>query len=170
MRIPAGLTYRQAHENGWQVRRGEQGTQVEFWQFPDRAGKPGSEAKPEPMRLIHLPSIHLSAKCCIDPSFERRQKVISVDRSTSNTREGFQVTSGHFNLPNDTTALDPKRAVTMLQSVRQPSIVDCKHKTTPRRRSRKDRVGANRQWDPSRAKEAGGRPLAWNAGKLHPSR
>ena len=44
---PRWLTYRQAHENGWQVRRGEQGTHVEFWQFPDRAGKPGSEAKPE---------------------------------------------------------------------------------------------------------------------------
>ena len=44
---PRWLTYRQAHENGWQVRRGEQGTHVEFWQFPDRAGKPGSEGKPE---------------------------------------------------------------------------------------------------------------------------
>ncbi len=44
---PRWLTYRQAHENGWQVRRGEQGTHVEFWQFPDRAAKPGSEGKPE---------------------------------------------------------------------------------------------------------------------------
>jgi antirestriction protein ArdC len=44
---PRWLTYRQAHENGWQIRRGEQGTHVEFWQFPDRAGKPGSEGKPE---------------------------------------------------------------------------------------------------------------------------
>ncbi|MCI0420950.1 MAG: ArdC family protein, partial [Acidobacteria bacterium] len=31
---PRWLTYRQAQENGWQVRRGERGTQVEFWQFP----------------------------------------------------------------------------------------------------------------------------------------
>ena len=31
---PRWLTYRQAQENGWQVRRGEKGTQVEFWQFP----------------------------------------------------------------------------------------------------------------------------------------
>jgi antirestriction protein ArdC len=44
---PRWLTYRQAHENGWQVRRGEQGTHVEFWQFPDRTAKPGSEGKPE---------------------------------------------------------------------------------------------------------------------------
>src|SRR5881392_1473217 len=32
---PRWLTYRQARENGWQVRRGEKGTQIEFWQFPD---------------------------------------------------------------------------------------------------------------------------------------
>jgi antirestriction protein ArdC len=32
---PRWLTYRQAQENGWQVRRGEKGTQIEFWQFPD---------------------------------------------------------------------------------------------------------------------------------------
>jgi len=31
---PRWLTYRQAHENDWQVRRGEKGTQIEFWQFP----------------------------------------------------------------------------------------------------------------------------------------
>jgi antirestriction protein ArdC len=32
---PRWLTYRQAQENGWQVRRGERGTQIEFWQFPE---------------------------------------------------------------------------------------------------------------------------------------
>ncbi len=31
---PRWLTYRQAAANGWQVRRGEKGTQIEFWQFP----------------------------------------------------------------------------------------------------------------------------------------
>ncbi len=31
---PRWLTYRQATENNWQVRRGEKGTQIEFWQFP----------------------------------------------------------------------------------------------------------------------------------------
>ena len=33
------LTYRQAQENGWQVRKGEKGSQIEFWQF-DASGKP----------------------------------------------------------------------------------------------------------------------------------
>jgi antirestriction protein ArdC len=31
---PRWITYRQAMENGWQVRKGEKGTQIEFWQFP----------------------------------------------------------------------------------------------------------------------------------------
>jgi antirestriction protein ArdC len=31
---PRWLTCRRAQENGWQVRRGEKGTQIEFWQFP----------------------------------------------------------------------------------------------------------------------------------------
>jgi antirestriction protein ArdC len=32
---PRWLTYKQASENGWQVRAGEKGTQIEFWQFND---------------------------------------------------------------------------------------------------------------------------------------
>ncbi len=31
---PRWITYRQAQENGWQVLKGEKGTQIEFWQFP----------------------------------------------------------------------------------------------------------------------------------------
>jgi antirestriction protein ArdC len=31
---PRWITYRQAQENGWQVRRGEKGIHIEFWQFP----------------------------------------------------------------------------------------------------------------------------------------
>jgi antirestriction protein ArdC len=30
---PRWLTYRQARDNGWQVRKGEKGTQIEYWQF-----------------------------------------------------------------------------------------------------------------------------------------
>ena len=33
---PRWLTYKQAESNGWQVRRGERGTQVEFWKPVDR--------------------------------------------------------------------------------------------------------------------------------------
>jgi antirestriction protein ArdC len=40
---PRWLTYRQAQENGWQVRRGEKGAQIEFWQFP----RTDSESEPQ---------------------------------------------------------------------------------------------------------------------------
>jgi antirestriction protein ArdC len=39
---PRWLTYKQAAEQGWQVRKGEKGTQIEYWEFPDgsRNSKP----------------------------------------------------------------------------------------------------------------------------------
>src|SRR4051794_34018327 len=44
---PRWLTYRQAQANGWQVRQGEKGTQIEYWQFDDAGrGKPGESGKP----------------------------------------------------------------------------------------------------------------------------
>jgi antirestriction protein ArdC len=36
---PRWITYRQAVENGWQVRKGEKGAQIEFWQFPQCEGR-----------------------------------------------------------------------------------------------------------------------------------
>jgi antirestriction protein ArdC len=33
---PRWLTYKQAAENGWQVRKGEKGAQIEYWEFPSR--------------------------------------------------------------------------------------------------------------------------------------
>src|SRR4051794_10686346 len=33
------LTYRQDQEAGWQVRQGEKGTQIEYWQFDDRGAR-----------------------------------------------------------------------------------------------------------------------------------
>jgi antirestriction protein ArdC len=30
---PRWMTYKQAAENGWQVRKGEKGTQIEFWEI-----------------------------------------------------------------------------------------------------------------------------------------
>jgi antirestriction protein ArdC len=32
---PRWMTYKQAQENGWQVRQGGKGTQIEYWQFPE---------------------------------------------------------------------------------------------------------------------------------------
>src|SRR4051812_37545773 len=45
---PRWLTYRQAQENGWQVRQGEKGTQIEYWQFSDRGTRTGETAPEAP--------------------------------------------------------------------------------------------------------------------------
>jgi|SRR5579871_1846802 len=57
---PRWMTYRQAAENGWQVRRGERGTQIEFWDVKPVIGEPPGDDSPEEempaqreKRLIH---------------------------------------------------------------------------------------------------------------------
>ncbi len=40
---PRWLTYRQAQENGWQVRKGEKGSQIEFWQFDSPRRDPSAQ-------------------------------------------------------------------------------------------------------------------------------
>lgn len=62
---PRWMTYKQADDEGWQIRRGEQGTQIEFWDVRegkdrgagDMGGVEGSRAAREPNadrpRLIH---------------------------------------------------------------------------------------------------------------------
>jgi antirestriction protein ArdC len=65
---PRWMTYKQASDNGWQVRRGEKGTQIEYWEVksasdktqpsqPDGAGDGstanGNGADAEKSRLIH---------------------------------------------------------------------------------------------------------------------
>lgn len=61
---PRWLTYRQAQENGWQVRGGEKGTQIEYWQFDDRSGgsrsgapqsEPDSPDQPGASHARHAP-------------------------------------------------------------------------------------------------------------------
>src|SRR5579883_2578640 len=62
---PRWMTYRQAQENGWQVKQGEKGTQIEYWEFPNRRSESNREAGTEhvsddgpadqkqPRRMIH---------------------------------------------------------------------------------------------------------------------
>jgi antirestriction protein ArdC len=42
---PRWITYRQAQENSWQVRKGEKGTQIEFWQFPNNQSEGPEESR-----------------------------------------------------------------------------------------------------------------------------
>ncbi len=65
---PRWMTYKQASDNGWQVRRGEKGTQIEYWEVksapdktelsrPDGAGDgsagTGNNADTEKSRFVH---------------------------------------------------------------------------------------------------------------------
>lgn len=43
---PRWLTYKQAQDRGWQVRKGEKGTRIEYWEFP-RARPPEGDAAGE---------------------------------------------------------------------------------------------------------------------------
>jgi antirestriction protein ArdC len=46
---PRWLTYKQATENGWQVLKGEKGTQIEYWEYPSRqAAAEGQVDSPDP--------------------------------------------------------------------------------------------------------------------------
>src|SRR5262249_54992303 len=33
---PRWITYKQAEQRGWQVRKGEKGSHIEYWEFPER--------------------------------------------------------------------------------------------------------------------------------------
>jgi antirestriction protein ArdC len=81
---PRWMTYKQAAENGWQVRKGEKGTHIEFWEVkakpeekngePDRSGS-DEAAKENQRRLIHRVYTVFNAKQ-IDgvSSFEGEQR------------------------------------------------------------------------------------------------
>ena len=43
---PRWCTYNQARDNGWQVRKGEKGTLIEYWKFHDEVTAKGANGKP----------------------------------------------------------------------------------------------------------------------------
>lgn len=57
---PRWLTYNQASENGWQVRKGSKGVQIEFWQFINK-DKQGNLLPDE--RIIHRVYTVFNASC-----------------------------------------------------------------------------------------------------------
>src|ERR1051325_781599 len=44
---PRWMTYKQAADQGWQVRRGEKGTQIEFWEVKPYARQRDDQEQPE---------------------------------------------------------------------------------------------------------------------------
>jgi antirestriction protein ArdC len=81
---PRWMTYKQAAENGWQVRKGEKGTHIEFWEVKAKPKEKNGEAdrnggdeaaKENQRRLIHRVYTVFNANQ-IDgvPPFEREQR------------------------------------------------------------------------------------------------
>ena len=125
---PRWMTYKQAAENGWQVRKGERGTHIEFWEVKAKAeeknGEPskadgGEAAKKSQRRLIHRVYTVFNAKQ-IDgvPAFERPQPsefevAHSGERILANS--GAQIThdqrdSAFYRPSTDSIHLPPKEA------------------------------------------------------------
>jgi antirestriction protein ArdC len=125
---PRWMTYKQADENGWQVRKGEKRTHIEFWEVKGNAdeknGGPGNEGSDQPTnenqrRLIHRVYTVFNAKQ-IDgvPAFERTQPsafeaVHSGERILANS--GAKIThdqrdSAFYRPSTDSIHLPPKEA------------------------------------------------------------
>ena len=125
---PRWMTYKQAAENGWQVRKGEKGTHIEFWEVKakteEKDGDPARNAADEASkdnhrRLIHRVYTVFNAKQ-IDgvPAFEREQPsafeaVHSGERILANS--GAKIThdqrdSAFYRPSTDSIHLPPKEA------------------------------------------------------------
>lgn len=50
---PRWMTYRQAQEKGWQVRKGEKATQIEYWEAKPAARNEDAEDEEKRTRLVH---------------------------------------------------------------------------------------------------------------------
>jgi antirestriction protein ArdC len=82
---PRWMTYKQAADRGWQVRRGEKGTQIEFWDVkPNRDGDPGATDEGQrdhvdkgEARLIHrVYTVFNAAQIDGVPAYQPRQRTI----------------------------------------------------------------------------------------------
>jgi antirestriction protein ArdC len=73
---PRWMTYRQATEQGWQVRKGEKGTQIEFWKFPteEQREEAFAEGKKEPMPLQQLYTVFNGSQIEGIPALQRQVK------------------------------------------------------------------------------------------------
>jgi antirestriction protein ArdC len=127
---PRWMTYKQAADTGWQVRRGEKGTQIEFWDVkvePKDQRRPDSGAGDQPedgkrgTRLIHRVYTVFNARQIdgVPPYQPRERTAFGVVQSGESILEnsGAKIhhdQAGHafYNRSSDTIHLPPKEAFT----------------------------------------------------------
>jgi antirestriction protein ArdC len=125
---PRWMTYKQAAEQGWQVRKGEKGTHIEFWEVKERSNEKdgGSDlnggeppAKENGQRLIHRVYTVFNAKQ-IDgiPEYQPKQRtrfeaVQAGERILANSGariEHDQLDNAFYSRLSDSIHLPPKDA------------------------------------------------------------
>lgn len=130
---PRWMTYKQASENGWQVRRGEKGTQIEYWEAKgasDRSSQPrtneagdanttNNNASAEKSRYVHRVYTVFNAQQ-IDgiPSLEPKQRTAFEAIQTGEqilTNSGAKIAhdqaeSAFYSRSQDSIHLPPKDA------------------------------------------------------------
>jgi len=125
---PRWMTYKQAADQGWQVRKGEKGTHIEFWEVKERSNEKDaapeqhgaeSPAQEDGQRLIHRVYTVFNAKQ-IDgiPEYQAKQHtpfeaIHAVERILSNSGariEHDQLDNAFYNRRTDSIHLPPKDA------------------------------------------------------------
>jgi antirestriction protein ArdC len=126
---PRWMTYKQAAENGWQVRKGEKGTHIEFWEAkaaaaeaspgPNSAANGEQREKTEGRRLIHRVYTVFNAKqiegihAYERPSRTEFEVVQSGERVLANSGAAIahdQRDSAFYDRRSDSIHLPPKDA------------------------------------------------------------
>ena len=125
---PRWMTYKQASENGWQVRQGEKGTHIEFWDVksksedrndPSGSAKPEQESEKTDRRLIHRVYTVFNAKQIEGiPAYQHPERtgfdaLQSGERILDNSGATIahdQRDSAFYNRKSDSIHLPPKEA------------------------------------------------------------
>jgi len=125
---PRWMTYKQAADRGWQVRRGEKGTQIEFWELkpvpkdhsqPDSGTRDQTEGDRRGTRLVHRVYTVFNAKQIEGvPAYQARQRTpFEIVQSAEGILENSgakirhdQVDRAFYNRSSDSIHLPPKEA------------------------------------------------------------
>jgi len=125
---PRWMTYKQAADRGWQVRRGEKGTQIEFWEVkpepkeqrkPDSGAGEQAESERRGTRLIHRVYTVFNAKQIegVPPHEPKRRTPFEVVQSAENILENSgakiqhdQADRAFYSRSSDSIHLPPKEA------------------------------------------------------------
>ena len=169
---PRWMTYKQAADNGWQVRKGEKGTHIEFWEVKDRSQdkEAGNDQNPSDAaaekngrRMIHRVYTVFNAKQ-IDgvPALAREDRtpfeaVQSGERILANSGARIahdQRDSAFYNQASDSIHLPPKDAFKDAPGYYGTALHELAHWTGhPSRLDRSTLMGSYRFGDLNYAKE-----------------